>query len=59
MLKQNQNPSVQNTSSNTYERDLVLSLVPKDDELVVYEPVNHCQSSKKPFQWNDIYSQHH
>ena len=59
MSKRNQNPSPQNTSSNTYERELVLSLVPKDDELVVYEPVSHCQSSKKPFQWNDIYSQHH
>ena len=59
MSKRNQNPSPQNTSSNTYERDLVLSLVPKNDELVVYEPVNHCQPGKKPFQWNDIYSQHH
>ena len=59
MLKQNQNPSTQQPSSNTYERDLVLSLVPKDDELTVHIPVNHCQPDIKPFQWNDIYSQHH
>lgn len=59
MLKRNQTPSSKNTSSNTYERDLVLSLVPKDEELAVHVPVNHCQSGKKPFLWNDIYSQHH
>jgi hypothetical protein len=59
MLKRNQNPSANNASSNTYDRELVLSLAPKDDDSVVYVPVNHCQPDKNPFQWNDIYSQHH
>ncbi len=58
MLSSNQSPSIRATSNIAYERDLVLSLVPTDEELSVHVPVNHCQCDKKPFHWSDTYSQH-